>query len=219
MSAPGAHADIASARCGRADDQSEYCRRGTTGKHQKPPAVLPDESRPSRKNIFLSVNRKQAYIHAVPPARGAFRDRHDSWVGMRWTRCVARRAARCVRSSRVVLIPRRWDQADGVIHSRRGLTSPVPRGEHGAAVKPLRRECRSDFGVPVLACVRLFHFCTQGNGCGAHPAFPAPSVFRRDENDASLGRRSRRGNAEGCLKVESERPTGPDHLAPLCGES
>ena len=39
---------------------------------------------------------------------------------------------------------------------RRRLTSPILRGERGAAVKPLRRECRSDFGVPVLACVRLF---------------------------------------------------------------
>src|ERR1700758_1562371 len=36
------------------------------------------------------------------------------------------------------------------------LTSPAHQEEHGAAVKPLRRECRSDFGVPVLACVRLF---------------------------------------------------------------
>ena len=35
------------------------------------------------------------------------------------------------------------------------LKSPAHQEEHGAAVKPLRRECRSDFGVPVLACVRL----------------------------------------------------------------
>ena len=36
------------------------------------------------------------------------------------------------------------------------LKSPAHQEERGAAVKPLRRECRSDFGVPVLACVRLF---------------------------------------------------------------
>jgi hypothetical protein len=30
---------------------------------------------------------------------------------MRWTLWIARRAMQCVRSSRVVLIPRRWDQA------------------------------------------------------------------------------------------------------------
>ena len=46
-----------------------------------------------------------------------------------------------------------------MIGQRRWLSSPIHRGEHGAAVKPLRRECRSDFGVPVLACARLFLFC------------------------------------------------------------
>src|ERR1700748_1681037 len=43
-----------------------------------------------------------------------------------------------------------------MIRSRRRLTSPVLRREHEVSRKPLRRECRSDFGVPVLACVRLF---------------------------------------------------------------
>src|ERR1700744_985257 len=43
-----------------------------------------------------------------------------------------------------------------IIGERWWLTSPAHQEERGAAVKPLRRECRSDFGVPVLACVRLF---------------------------------------------------------------
>jgi hypothetical protein len=56
-----------------------------------------------------------------------------------------------VRSSRVVLIPRRWDQVCGLAMSalrpdtprrRRWLTSPAHREEHGAAAQPLRRECR-----------------------------------------------------------------------------
>ena len=38
----------------------------------------------------------------------------------------------------------------------RRLTSPVLRREREVSRKPLRRECRSDFGVPVLDCVRLF---------------------------------------------------------------
>ena len=44
----------------------------------------------------------------------------------------------------------------GTPRRRWWLKSPAHQEEHGAAVKPLRRECRSDFGVPVLACVRLF---------------------------------------------------------------
>jgi hypothetical protein len=43
---------------------------------------------------------------------------------MRWTHCFARRAAQCVRSSRVVLIPRRWDQV---------LSTVVVRAKAGAA--------------------------------------------------------------------------------------
>jgi len=34
--------------------------------------------------------------------------RHQTWGGLRWTRDAARRAAQRVRSSRVVLAPRRW---------------------------------------------------------------------------------------------------------------
>src|SRR5262249_5522822 len=41
------------------------------------------------------------------------------------------------RPSRVVLVPRRWDQVRGRFHGRRGLTSPVPRGERGAAVNTI----------------------------------------------------------------------------------
>src|ERR1700755_2848599 len=79
------------------------------------------------------------------------------------------------------------------------LTSPAHQEEHGAAVKPLRRECRSDFGVPVLACVRLFLFCTQGSGCDVHPAFPAPSVIRGSDVRCIIRARQRRGNTEPCI--------------------
>jgi hypothetical protein len=69
----------------------------------------------------------------------------------------------------------------------RRLTSPTLRGERGAAVKPLRRECRSDFGVPVLACVRLFCFARKavGASCTRHSLRPR---FLGDENDAKPGR-------------------------------
>ena len=35
-----------------------------------------------------------------------------------------------------------------MIGQRRRLTSPILRGEHGAAVKPLRRECRAISALP-----------------------------------------------------------------------
>ena len=99
-----------------------------------------------------------------------------------------------VRSSRVVLSPRRWGQVAQTIAQRRRLTSPVLRGERGAAVKPLRRECWSDFGVPVLTCVRLFCFARKavGAACTRHSLRP---LLEGATFDALPGRRSCRGNA------------------------
>ncbi len=61
------------------------------------------------------------------------------------------------------------------------LKSPAHQEEHGAAVKPLRRECRSDFGVPVLACVRLFRFAREavGAACTRHSLRPLLSEGHR----------------------------------------
>src|ERR1700734_71407 len=49
---------------------------------------------------------------AIPAhTQGAFRDRHERKVGMRWTRAaLLTRALICGRRSRVVLTPRRWRQ-------------------------------------------------------------------------------------------------------------
>ncbi len=66
------------------------------------------------------------------------------------------------------------------------LRSPAHQGERGAAVKPLRRECRV-FRPYLTTCVHSTPFSTQGCGCGVRPALPAPSVFRGDVQDAKLG--------------------------------
>jgi hypothetical protein len=44
------------------------------------------------------------------------------------------------------------------------------------------------FGVPVVTCVRAFlHFARKAAGAFRHPAFPAPSLFWADNDDAELG--------------------------------
>src|SRR5579872_751193 len=48
------------------------------------------------------------------------------------------------------------------------------------ALKPSRRECRNVFGEPVVTNSCAFFFCARGCGRARRPAFPAPSVFRRD---------------------------------------
>jgi hypothetical protein len=93
---------------------------------------------------------------------------------------------------------------------RRRLESPVLRGERGAAVKPLRRECR----MFRLTCTDLwapFLFSPRGLRVRPAPGIPCALYLRRDENEASPGRKLRRGNAEVCLKLHRHsgaRPLG-----------
>src|SRR6201997_3866908 len=61
------------------------------------------------------------------------------------------------------------------------LKSPAHQEEHGAAVKPLRRECR----MFRLTCTDLwasFFSAHKACGGGQRPAFPAPSHLRGTPN-------------------------------------
>jgi hypothetical protein len=67
-------------------------------------------------------------LHRPGPYKGAFRDRHERRVGMRWTRVAPKtRAQSCGRRSRVVLTPRRWRQVleKQASWGRRWQESPV----------------------------------------------------------------------------------------------
>ncbi len=68
-----------------------------------------------------------------------------------------------------------------------GKRNSSPGRARRKPLKPLRREGRMIPPTPVVSTPVLF-CCTGGRGCGGHPAFPAPSVFRRDEFDVNLGR-------------------------------
>ncbi len=167
-------------------------------------------SRP-RKNISLSENRKQPYISTRPAlTEGASRSSRTSSAG-----CDGRgRAARRAMRSRTVKPcgPGPSTLGSSLVDDdrcrRRGLTSPTPRGEHGAAVKPLRRECRmfrptcGDY-----ACGPSTLFCPRGCGCARRPAFPAPSFSGGTPNCKTSDAKSRRGNAESCFIVIASAAT------------
>jgi hypothetical protein len=94
---------------------------------------------------------------------------------MRWTLLVRQMMrAGSVRSSRVVLIPRRWGQVRRSRGGRRrGLRSPVPRGERGAAVKTIAQ------GVPVRFGFACGEFCSCGPLFFPHTGLrvrPAPGI-------------------------------------------
>src|SRR5689334_16259579 len=95
------------------------------------------------------------------------------------------------RSSRVVLISRRWDQVlRDVFARRRGPTSPEPRGERGAAVNTIAQ------GTPVvsaallmLACAKCTFLCTQGSR--VRPASGVPCALHLQEgHDRCIARAS-----------------------------
>ena len=71
-----------------------------------------------------------------------------------------------VRSSRVVLIPRRWDQVLSMkIDNAMVAKEPGHQGERGAAVKPLRRECRAISALPDDLWA-FFFSAHEDCGCG-----------------------------------------------------
>ena len=129
----------------------ECCRNGQ--RNENPPPVLPDESSSPRKNISLSEIRNACFTALTSPQH----EGRSAIVTTRGAGCNGRKGTqamriRCGRSSRVVVVPRRWDQVRGHAisalrpkrrrHGRRRLTSPVLRREREVSRKPLRRECR-----------------------------------------------------------------------------
>ena len=159
------------------------------------------KSSPLRKNIHLPFFVNTCISLAIPlHSRGAFRDRHERW----------RRDAVDVSAQQTSAF-----DADGqAVWScppdagvklcmtnarRRWLTSPVHRGERGAAVKTIAQ------GVPVvrLPCdflrAQSAHFSARkARGCGQHPALPAPSRSRGTQsmhNSGSSVPRECRGRA------------------------
>jgi hypothetical protein len=120
------------------------------------------------------------WYNACVPFRqeGRWAYRHRTRGGMRWTLSVRRRCA-----------PEAYGQAvwscppDAGVNprvkspGRRRLTSPVLRGDHGAAVKPLRRECRV---ISAYLCwpARVFFLLRVRQWVRRAPGIPCALVFR-----------------------------------------
>jgi hypothetical protein len=162
--------------------------------------------------------------------RGAFRDRHKRWCGMRWTQVVLKTRALsppslklrrtgtkpveafgvdgCGRPSRVVLTPRRRRQVRGTQFSRTTVTrKPDRREEHEATVKTIAWGRRVKTGEPVVTMlVCLFFIAREAAGAAGIRRSPRPPLGGRFMQASGA---SRRENAEsrpersGCLKLES----------------
>ena len=141
-----------------------------------------------------------------PLHQGAYRARHGRGAGCdgharyRWRGMSAWTVKPCGSGSPMLGSSSR-QSTDTPRLRRWWLTSPAHQEEHGAAVTPLRRECRSDFGVPVLACVRLFRFARKavGASCTRHSLLPHFRGTRMTQNPGT----SCRGNAHVVILMSS----------------
>jgi hypothetical protein len=88
--------------------QMRNCASGNDEKGKRCVACLA----PFAKIFSFPSEANHLHIFRIPARyRGAFRDRHERRVGMRWTQvALLTRAQSCGRRSRVVLTPRRWRQ-------------------------------------------------------------------------------------------------------------
>src|SRR6185312_3189750 len=137
--------------------------------------------------------------------RGAYRDRHDTRGGLRWTRmCRSTNGIFCGRRSRVVLArPCRRQVGDGAqrIVVDDGGNKLVHRGEYEVSRKPLRREGRCDHRLYLVVNALAQILLRGGPGCSGHPVFPAPSVLLRRVTAMHNSGERRRENAFACLET------------------
>jgi hypothetical protein len=117
---------------------------------------------------------------AIPAQhRGAFRDRHERRVGMRWTRVALKtRAQSCGRRSRVVLTPRRRRQVreDASHHTGDGdKKARSPGRVRNKPLTPSRAGMPGDPGATVVTCLRAFYFARKAAGALGTRHSPLPS--------------------------------------------
>ena len=135
------------------------------------------------KNISLLQKSKSGYMsaHPVPPegrimiATNVGRDAVDAGSADNERR-------ESVRRSRVVLTPRCWRQVPGkltLLGSDGGNRVWAHRGERVISRKAIAQGMSDCLRCPVCSCAHTYYHCARDLGCSAHPAFPAPSDYRR----------------------------------------
>jgi hypothetical protein len=133
---------------------------------------------PSAQKYFAFPEMQNRCRKSCPvPTRGAYRDRHGRGVRDAMDAAVCQTSAYCRgRPSRVVPIPRRWDQPLGLITGPAGrwLSSPGHRREREAAINTSARGMPACFGQPVVTNSRDYHFTREAPGaaCTRHSLRP-----------------------------------------------
>jgi len=130
-----------------------------------------------------SLRKSEYGLHLAPSrldTRGVSADRHQTWGGMRWTQC-ARKTCGAMRTVKPCgPVPSTLGSSCAERSAqRRWLKSPIHRGERGAAVQPLCRECRIVSALPDYLCA-LYPFQHTRLRVQPAPGIPCALVFPRD---------------------------------------
>src|SRR4029079_2897627 len=115
---------------------------------------------------------------------------------MRWTQ-MARQTCAPDAYGEVVWFGRRGAGAKPAIRSAGdGGKRAVLREEHEVSRKAIAQGRPECFPLPcMLVCRFVYANRTRDRGCSKHPVFPAPSISKRANEDASLGRNAPRDRA------------------------
>jgi hypothetical protein len=151
---------------------------------------------PFAKIFRFTFDPNHFYIVRIPAQhRGAFRDRHERKVGMRWTR-VARltRALTCGWRSRVVLTPRRWRQVgESNFTNDGGKQARSPRRARRKPLKPSRAGMPGDPGATVVTNARAIYSTRAAAGATGTRHSPLPQRGAKFKHHSGA---TRRGNAK-----------------------
>ncbi len=129
------------------------------------------------KYFSLSEIESVLMVASFRADRGAYRDRHEAWCGMRWTCWLASDDGRPRRTSEIVWSRPPDAEVKRIARRFAGATvTKKPGTPRRARIsrEPSRRECRCS-GVPAA-----FSFCALPRVRLVHPVLPAPSEFQRD---------------------------------------
>jgi hypothetical protein len=178
---------IANCVASLASEISQHGRDKITRRANHPKPVQPR----CEKYFCFSEMQIRLLIWPSHPRRGAARDRHERAVGCGGRGCCDGRA-RLTRTAKACGSgARRWRQVreKQASRGRWWQKSPAHQGERAISRKTIAQGRPDALRFTcMLVCAFPCAHCTRDRGCSAHPAFPAPSVFKGVPLTASLGR-------------------------------
>ena len=196
------------------------CAKFSTTASGKSLRIIRISVKPQNKKYFaFRVGQISGIWFAVSrPQEGRFAIVTDVGRGMRWTFLASGDFSPDESAKTYGEVVWSWRRDAGVKPLRNNLrrgdgdNKPAHRGEHEISRKAVARGKPECLAEPVVTISYAFFICMRGCGCGRHPAFPAPSVWR-GQCRYRLGR-VHAARSRNCVCQAQMRHTLPGHAQP-----